>query len=400
MKLPQRFQYLLAAVSLIGSCALSVNPIHAQEEEPPSSSPPSPGVSTTHILFGQSAAFEGPAASLGQGMYDGLLAAFTEANENGGVAGRQLSLVTKNDGYEPELAIANTRALIQNEAVFALIGGVGTPTSRGVLPIVNSANVPYIAPFTGAGLLRDADSYAVNLRASYDQETQRIVSFLTDTLGLDRIAIVYQDDSYGQAGFQGILQAMSKADKELAGIGTYPRNTLAVKTALLDIRSAEPQAVVIIGAYAPTAQLIHWAKRIGMDAVFITISFVGSQALADALGDAGEGVYVTQVVPTFSSNAIPVAADYRRALAQYVDTASPSFVSFEGYLAGRMTIRILEKIGMDVTRENFMATVREMNLEDLGGFELRFGAQDNQGSDQVYLTVIGPDGSYLAVSDD
>ena len=356
-----------------------------------------PGVSDDQILFGQSAAFEGPAAALGRGMNLGIKAAFSEVNTTGGVYGRELKLVQRNDGYEPELAIVNSRSLLEEDQVFALIGGVGTPTSRAALPIADAAKVPYIAPFTGAGFLRDSSSYSVNLRASYDQETRRIVEYLTDTLDVTRIAVVYQNDSYGQVGLQGVQKAMDAIGRELVGIGAYPRNTKAVKTALLDVAKTDPEAIVIIGAYAPTAEFILWAKKLGLDSVFFTISFVGSQALASALGEQGKGVYVTQVVPTPDSKELLIAWQYREALRKYDPLAEMGFVSFEGYLAGRMTISLLEEAGRELTRAKFMEAMRNMTFDDLDGFSLQFGETDNQGSDQVFLTMIGDDQTYQAV---
>ena len=375
----------------------------AQETQAPSDDdaspliPPIPGVTHDEILFGQSAAFEGPAAALGRGMNLGIKAAFAEVNETGGVYGRQLKLVQRNDGYEPELAIVNSRALLEEDQVFALIGGVGTPTSRAALPIADSAKAPYIAPFTGAGFLRDSASYSVNLRASYDQETSRIVQYLTDTLNVSRIAVVYQNDSYGQVGLQGVQKAMDALGRDLVGIGAYPRNTKAVKTALLDVAKTDPEAIVIIGAYAPTAEFILWAKKLELDSVFFTISFVGSQALARALGAQGKGVYVTQVVPTPESKELLIAWQYREALRKYDPLAETGFVSFEGYLAGRMTISLLEEAGREITRAKFMEAMRNMTFDDLDGFSLQFGETDNQGSDRVFLTMIGDNQTYQAV---
>lgn len=355
------------------------------------------GVSENRILFGQSAAFEGPAAALGLGMNRGIRAAFEEVNASGGVHGRQLVLVERNDGYEPQQTVLNVRSLIEKAEVFALIGSVGTPTSRAALPIANTAGVPYIAPFTGAGFLRDPDTLSVNLRASYDQETRRIVQYLTNTLKLKRVAVVYQDDTYGQVGLAGIQKAMTEVGRELVGIGAYPRNTRAVKTALLDVSQTSPEAIVIIGAYAPTAEFILWAKKLELDCSYFTISFVGSRALAEALGPQGQGVYVSQVVPTPESRDLLIAWQYREALASYDSSLVPGFVSFEGYIAGRMTIRLLEDAGPDLTRAKFMTAMREMSFEDLNGFELKFGPNDNQGSDQVFLTVIDDDQQYRSV---
>lgn len=384
-------QAICCVLALLGLSVL------AQESPGGDSSEVVPGVSESQILFGQSAAFEGPAAALGRGMNLGIKAAFSEVNATGGVYGRELKLVQRNDGYEPELAIVNSRALLEEDHVFALIGGVGTPTSRAALPIADAAKVPYIAPFTGAGFLRDATSYSVNLRASYDQETSRIVEYLTDTLDVTRIAVVYQNDSYGQVGLQGVQKAMAALGRELVGIGAYPRNTKAVKTALLDVAKTDPEAIVIIGAYAPTAEFILWAKKLSLDSVFFTISFVGSQALASALGEQGKGVYVSQVVPTPDSKELLIAWQYREALRKYDPLAEMGFVSFEGYLAGRMTISLLEEAGRELTRAKFMEAMRNMTFDDLDGFSLQFGETDNQGSDQVFLTMIGDDQTYQAV---
>ena len=356
------------------------------------------GISDERILFGQSAAFSGPAQELGKDMRIGIEAAFQEANARGGVHGRQLTLLSLDDAYEPEAAIANTRRLIEQEGVFALIGAVGTPTSLSATPVAADADVPYIAPFTGAAFLReDRWQNVINLRASYNQETEAMVARLTTDLGIKRIAVMYQDDSFGRAGYRGVRQALERRSMEPVAIGVYPRNTTAVKTGLLNLHSANPDAVILIGAYQPVATLIAWARHIGLDPVFMTISFVGSNALAKELGRGGAGVFVTQVVPFPTDNTLPVGIAYRRALTAHVPEATPGFVSYEGYLAGRLAIAALERCGGEVNRTRFLNSLRGADTIDLDGFELRYGANDNQGSDAVFLTVIGIDGSYRSI---
>ena len=353
------------------------------------------GVSDRQILFGQSAAFSGPARDLGKNMRLGIEAAFEEANRRGGVHGRRLALRSLDDAYEPEAAIANTRRLVAEEGVFALIGAVGTPTSRAATPIAADADVPYLAPLTGAAFLRDARwRNVINLRASYYQETEEMVARLIRDLGIDRIAVMYQDDSFGRAGYRGVRRALERRELKPVAIGVYPRNTTAVKTALLDLRGGDPGAVILIGAYKPVAALIAWARHTGFDPVFMTISFVGSNALTRELGGAGAGVFVTQVVPFPSGGGLAVAAAYRRALAAHAPEAVPGFVSFEGYLAGRLAIAALEHCGRTIDRSCFLDSLHRADVIDLGGFELRYGANDNQGSDAVFLTVIGSDGRY------
>ena len=367
----------------------------AAASQPAAAAGATPGVTGERVLFGQSAAFSGPAQELGLGMQRGIQAAFREANDRGGVHGRMIELVSLDDAYEPEAAVVNTLQLIEEERVFALIGAVGTPTSRSATPVAAAAEVPYIAPFTGAAFLRDpAWNNIINLRASYQQETEEMVARLTGDLGIDRIAVMYQDDSFGRDGYQGVRLALERRGMEPVAIGLYPRNTAAVKTALLDLRQGDPQAVIMIGAYQPVSTLISWAKHTGMEAVFLTVSFVGSNALAQALGNTGAGVVVTQVVPFPTNDSLPVVASYLGALSAHAPDAAPGFVSLEGYLAGRLAIEGLERCGAELSRDCFLESLRSAGTVDIDGFELRYGEGDSQGSDEVFMTAIGEDGAY------
>ena len=353
------------------------------------------GVTEESVVFGQSAAFSGPAQELGSNMRLGIEAAFHERNIAGGVHGRQLALTSLDDAYEPEAAVSNTAALIESGAVFALIGAVGTPTSRSAVPIALAANVPYIAPFTGAEFLRDERlTNVINVRASYYQETEEMVERLTTDLGVTRIAVMYQDDSYGRAGYTGARQALERRGMEPVAIGVYPRNTISVKTALIDLQQGNPEAVIMIGAYKPVSTLVLWARHIGLDPIFMTVSFVGSNALSRELGATGEGVYVTQVVPFPTDDSIPIVSAYLDALAAYAPDSVPGFVSLEGYLAGLLAIAGLDACGRDLDRECFLNALHQPSLTDIGGFQVNFDTNDNQGSDTVFLTAIGSDGKY------
>ncbi len=409
-KLPQRSRRIVslwvaatAAALLLTACPGADPDTGGPAVDPATPSPTAapetgtPGVTPDRILFGQSAAFEGSAAQLGQSMRLGILAAFHEANEAGGVNGRRLELVSIDDSYEPEAAIANTRKLIEEDQVFALIGAVGTPTSRSTTPIAAAAGVPYIAPFTGASFLRDPSwENVINLRASYNQETEEMVDRLIRDLDITSVGIMYQDDSYGRAGYGGVLQALDRRGLQPAAIGIYPRNTTAVKTALLDLREGNPEAVIQIGAYEPVAEMILWARRTAWEPVFLNVSFVGSNALARALGYRGVGVFVTQVVPFPWDDTQPVVASYQRALKAHDRDAEPGFVSLEGYIAGRLAIIGLERCGAEVDRSCFLDAILGADELDIDGFPLSFG-DDNQGSDAVFPTVIGFDGRYYQV---
>jgi len=376
--------------AMLGACAVVVSTVLPSTAEE--------GVTPDAILFGQSAPLEGPASALGQGMRRGILAAFDSANRAGGIHGRMLKLISRDDAYEPDRSIIQTRKLIEEDKVFALIGAVGTPTSKASQPIAAAANVPFMGPFTGAAFLRDPKlTNVINVRASYDAETEAWVKHLTEDLKIKKIAIFYQDDAFGRAGLDGVKAAMAKRGIELAGEATYERNTVAVKTALLTLKRAEPEAVVMVGAYTPCAEFIKLARKISFNPVFVNISFVGASALAKELGADGEGVIVSQVVPFPWDASLPVVADYQAALKAEEPSAQPDFVSLEGYLVGRLATAALEKTGADVSRDGLLAAIRTTGKFSIGGLVMTFGPDKNDGLDEVFMTVIQADGSFKPV---
>jgi branched-chain amino acid transport system substrate-binding protein len=357
------------------------------------------GVTKDRIVFGQIAALEGPAQALGQGMRQGLLAAFAEANRAGGIAGRKLELKSADDSYEPQKMIEAMKKMIGEDKVFAIIGAVGTPTANAGQPIATDAKVPFIGPFTGAEFLRNPyKRYVVNIRTSYFQETEAWIEHLTKDLGITKIAILYQDDTFGLAGLEGVKIALAKRNMSLVASGTFRRNTMAVKSALLEIMKANPEAVVTVGPYKPIAEFIKLARQAKMDAVFVAISFVGSDALAQEMGDKGAGVIVSQVVPFPGDKSIPVVASYQAALTALDPEAKPGFVSLEGYLVGRLVIEALKRVPGEPTREALLDGIFYMGTFDLGGIELTYGPANNQGMNQVFFTILQADGSFKPVT--
>jgi branched-chain amino acid transport system substrate-binding protein len=356
------------------------------------------GVTDKTIVFGQVAALTGPAQDLGQGMRQGILAAFDEANRGGGIFGRKLELKSRDDGYEPEKTIEATKAILDEDKVFALIGAVGTPTSKVSQPIATQAKVPFIGPFTGAEFLRNPyNRYVVNVRSSYFEETEAWIEHLTKDLGISKIAILYQDDAFGLTGLEGVQRAMAKRNLTLVASGSFRRNTVAVKSALLDIMKAEPEAVVTVAPYKPVAQFIRVAHQVQLNAVFLAISFVGSDSLAKELGKDGAGVIVSQVVPSPWDDSLPVVASYQHALTAADATAKPGFVSLEGYVVGRLVVDALKRIKGEPTREGLLDAIGSAPF-DMGGITLSYGPAKNQGSDHVFFTILQANGTFKPVS--
>jgi branched-chain amino acid transport system substrate-binding protein len=356
------------------------------------------GVTSGAILFGQAAALEGPSSALGQGMRQGILAAFAEINAKGGVHGRKLHLVSRDDGYDPDRSVVQTTKLIEEDNIFALIGAVGTPTAIATVPISSARNVPFIGPFTGAEFLRAPELRSVvNIRASYSAEAEAWVKHLTEDLHFTNIAIFYQDDSFGRDGLAGVKRALDKRGMELSAEGTFERNTKFVSSALRIIKRAEPQAVVMIGTYGPCAEFIKLAHKAGFRPTFVNVSFVGANALARELGSAGEGVIVSQVVPFPWDTSLKVVADYQAAQKALDPTLSPSFVSLEGYLSGRLAAAVLELSGPDPTRAGLLRVVNEVGRFDISGSIVTVGPKMQEAPPKVFLTVIQKDGSFKAV---
>ena len=356
------------------------------------------GVSDGKIVFGQVAALQGPAQALGQGMRQGILAAFDAANRAGGISGRKLELKSLDDGYEPEKTVEATKRILDEDKVFALVGAVGTPTSKAGQPIATAEKVPFIGPFTGAEFLRNPyNRYVVNIRSSYFQETEAWIDHLVKDLAISRIAILYQDDAFGLAGLEGVQRAMAKRNMSLVAEGAFKRNTTAVKSALLDIMKARPEAVVTVAPYKPVAEFIKLAHQVKLQAVFVAISFVGSDSLAQELGDQGTGVIVTQVVPFPWDATLPVVKAYQGAIAAVDSNAKPGFVSLEGYLTGRLVVEALKRIKGEPTREALLDAIAAAPF-DFGGVTLSYGPMKNQGSDRVFFTILQADGTFRPVT--
>jgi len=169
-----------------------------------------------------------------------------------------------------------------------------------------------------------------------------------------------------------------------------------VKSALLDIMKGEPQAVVTVAPYKPVAEFVKLAHQVKLDALFVAISFVGSDSLAKELGSEGAGVIISQVVPSPWDQSLPLVASYQKAIAADDAKAKPGFVSLEGYLAGRLVVEGLKRVQGEPTREKLLDAINAAPF-DLGGVALNYGPTKNQGSDQVFFTILQGDGSFKPV---
>ena len=369
--------------ALFAAAALAVSPAWADL-----------GVTPNRILLGQAAVFSGPAAQLGIQMRNGVKAYLDYVNANGGVHGRRLDLVTEDDRYEPAVAPAASRRLIEEHKVFALLGYVGTPTGAAHLPVTTQAKVPLVGMFTGAEILRvPMNRYVFHVRASYYDETEKIVEQVVSTGG-KKIAVFYQDDNYGEAGRKGTEIALTKRGMKLHSTGTVERNTVKVEQAVKAINASEPDAVVMISQYTSCAEFIRQMKKTGSGATFYNVSFVGSKALADALGADGSGVAISQVVPFPWGTSVPVVKEYQAA-AKKAGFTDYNFSAMEGFLTAKVMVEGLRRAGKNPTREGLVDALEKMQDVDLGGFYVAYSPKNHAGSKFVDLTIIGRNGKFL-----
>lgn len=359
----------------VGACALLAGaaiPVRAED-----------GVTDKEIRIGMANALTGPALGLGTNLKAGAEALIARVNAAGGVGGRKIVLVSKDDGYEPEKSAAATKALIEQDKVFALFGYVGTPTSTAAVPLAARGGVPYLFPFTGAEFLRNpVNKWVFNLRASYFDETETMVERLTKDIGAKRIALFIQDDAFGEAGKAGVNRALHKRNMKVAEEARFKRNTLDVDEGLAKIRAAAPDGVIFIGTYAPFAAIVKKAKAQGIQAKFMTVSFVGTADFIREAGADGDGVYITQVMPSPDGGA-PLVKQFL----QDMKGGPVNYSSLEGYADAVVLIEALKRAGANPTRASFMSALEALNV-DLGGLKVAFSATNHQGAKDVFLTVV------------
>jgi branched-chain amino acid transport system substrate-binding protein len=350
-----------------------------------------PGVDDSQILIGSCSALDGPARFLGLQTVTGASAYFDYVNAQGGVHGRKLQLLAFDDGYEPAKAEFCFKRLMK-EGVFAAGFFVGTPTAAKYVPLAEENKLPVVGLFTGAELLyTPLKHYVLNVRASYYDETGEQVDNLWNALGIRKVGIIYQDDAFGTAVLSGLQSGLQKHHATPAGLGTFPRNTLEVDKGIASVRAANPQAVLIVGPYAPVAEIVKRAHARGWRPLFLTVSFVGTEKFIAEAGKDAEGTIITQVVPPYTRTDFPTVALYLQTLKTYYPAERPSFVSLEGFVDAMVLVEGLKRGGKDITREKLIAGLESIDNKDIGlgpRLTLRYSPKRHKGFDQIYTTVV------------
>lgn len=353
------------------------------------------GLTATTLKLGMSSPFSGPNGAYGEAMREGVLAYFNQVNASGGVHGRKLDLVSLDDGYETDKAVANTKKLIDEEKVFALLAYYGSSPTTEAMKVFSAAKVPLVGTISGADSLRNpVNHYMFHLRASYADETEAIIDHLVG-MGVTNIAVFYQNDGFGKSGLEGVTTALKRHKLTPSAAAAIERNSLDVAAAVQTIAKANPQAVVMVTLYKPTAAFVTALRQLGQLPQFVTLSPVGADLLVKEMGvEAAHGISISQVMPYPWNDSVAIVKDYQKALAQVAKGKEPSYYGLEGYINARLMVEALKRAGKDPSREK-LATALESGPFDLGGYRVGFSPTSHNGSRFVDLTIIGKTGRIL-----
>ena len=347
------------------------------------------------IKICQSTALTGPLADLGSAMHQGAKAAFAATNARGGVLGRKIELTTLDDGYEIPRALANVEKFLADSECFALFNCMGTPMVGAMLPKVLESGMPFFAPFTGAQLSRIAGARNVfNIRASYADEADKAVQHLA-TIGIRRIAVVYQNNAFGKEVFDSAQQAIAEAKLPPALNVTVENDSSDAASAAAKLAEGNPEAVLIGLAGKPALEFVKAFRPLRKGVTLYALSVLGTSANIKALGPNAVGMAVSQVVPLPTNTIVPIVREFQQALKSLGTPADASHLALEGYINARVFIEALQRAGRNPTRAAFIDATWSLKKVDLGGFEINASPSERNASRFVELTLVTRDGRFM-----
>lgn len=350
------------------------------------------------LVIGQLAPLSGVLASTGAQMVLGGRICFDSVNAAGGVHGAKIRVEVQDDRYEVAETLRLTQALVARPEVLALYGYAGSANVARLLQdkVLEQAGIALLAPYTGGELLRKPfNRWIFHLRAGYADEAEHIVKQLT-TLGIERIALLYQNDAFGQSGMAGVQAALQRRNRQLLVAASYERNTGDVTDAVQRISAASPQAVVMIAVNKPAAAFARQYREAGGGGQLVNISVVDPAELVKLAGNkAVRGMGISQVVPSPFQPALPVVREFQQALSKYAPGQVPNYTNFEQYLGAKVLVEGLRRAGPNPSREKLITALETLRDFDLGGIRVSFAPNERVGSRYVEVTVIGGDGRLL-----
>lgn len=344
------------------------------------------------IVIGQVAPLSGVLASTGKDMVLGARVYFESVNAQGGVDGEKIRHVVKDDAYTSAETVRQTKELIDNDKPVALIGFAGTGNIGEVLKqkILENAHIALVGPYSGAPSLRGDENLNIfHIRASYWDEAEAMVKQLI-SLNMKRIAIMYQNDPFGESGRDGVIAAMARRKLLPVATATYEKNTADTSQAAKVIAAANPQAVIMISVNKPTASFTKELRTMSTVGQLFNISVVNAREIVKLIGvDDARGIGITQVMPNPNSFAVPVVREYQAAMKKYAPAGTElSYTSLEEFIAAKVLVEGIRRAGAKPTPEKVLASLSSMSSYNAGGLQLSYSKTNRVGGKFVELTVI------------
>ncbi len=350
-----------------------------------------PGVTNDAITLGQTTALSGPLGDLGQEVLKGSKAYFDALNARGGINGRKIVLISKDDAYDPKKTVENVEAFIAGGETFALFGTFGTPNNEALIPVALKAGMPVLMPYTGAPSIRKPELVGVfNLRASYADEAEKLIQHLT-TIGFKKIGIAYQNNSFGKEVLTAATAALEQRQLKPVAAVSVENNASDAAAAATKLLAAQPDALVLGLAGKPTIEVIKNVNQSRKGLQMYALSVLATVGNLKALGNDGSGVAISQVVPFPSNTVMPLVRDYQQAM-KAAGVNEFSHLSLEGYLNARVVAEGIRRAGRNLSRESLITSLQSINRMDMGGMEIGFGKGASSASKFVELTVINSQG--------
>ena len=361
----QRRQFVTIAPRLAAGLAAPALVRHAFAQDA--------GISSKSLTIGCSASLTGPLAGFGRDIKQGAEAALAQINARGGIHGRMVQLQILDDGYVPQRTTENVQQMISQGSAFALISCVGTPNNAGILPMIEDAGIPYVAPFTGASSLRKGARNVFHVRASYTDEVRRLVQRLAG-MGLKDIGVVYLDNAYGR-------EMLEDSTRFLAEQGLKPLVQVALATdgknlsdVLAKVGQARPAAVLLATAGAVSVELVRGLKTNNPGVLMAGLSVTLTSEGLKQLGDAGSGLALTMVMPDPTRAKTALVRDYQAAM-RARGIQEFNLGTLESYTNTRVLAEGLERAGADPTRSKLRTALAGIRNLDLGGLVIDYSGQ-------------------------
>jgi branched-chain amino acid transport system substrate-binding protein len=343
------------------------------------------------LNVGQTAGHTGQvAASVGEAT-KGAKMYFDIVNATGGVNGQKINLVSLDDKFDPKIAAANAKQLI-DQGVISLFLNRGTPHTQQIMPLLTEYKVPLVGPSTGAMVLhKPVHPWLFNVRATYQREAERAIEHLS-LIGMERIAIVQVDDSFGDDAVQGAMAGLIKTNKKPVAHEKYDRAKPDFGPIVPKLLEKQPQAVMFIGSGTAVVAGMKAVRAAGSSAQLVTLSNNASMGFIKDLGDIAYGVIVSQVFPYERSIAKPIIKEISEAAQKAGVDLTPTVV--EGYVSAKVLVEGLKRAGKTPTRQSLRDAMENMGRFDVGGIEVGYGPKDHSGLDYVDLAIIDQNGRF------